>query len=377
MRRLVTLAPIALLSTACATRQFTPSTALERYGELADARTVTVPPTADAVAAWQLPTESPWSPYEKTTLLGYLGEASQQIALPDVRRIAAVQRAEIAAVRLAEVGLRADTMWIVDLRGAASVAFGAALSRALPGQIAPVLTFNNWPGEDEVVPAEETLSALVSMHPALPTAAESRAIPVFLLDAWRLAFREEDIEDSRTDNRYYLFPTDLPSAEVLRAQGIRHVVYLVEDRGSAEHEEDDLHDSAADYEAAGIDFNIVDLAWIEGFDSSVDYDVYLRPCRVIIGPRYTVFDRPSFFLRGRGGFGGYSGAGSVSAGKGGRVYTPASPHVGLSPRSHGGGWSHFGGHIGGHSSGGYHGGSHGGSHGGRGGGRGGGGRGGG
>ena len=46
--------------------------------------------------------------------------------LPRVAELDVVIEAEQAARVVANVGLPEDTMWMVDLRGAASVAFGAA-----------------------------------------------------------------------------------------------------------------------------------------------------------------------------------------------------------------------------------------------------------
>lgn len=341
MRRLLSIAPLALLSTACAARGYTPSTALEHTGDLPEARLVAAPAEADAIASWQLPAESPWARYEKLTLLTYLGERSDQVMLPDVARSESVQRAAAAAARLAQAGMPPDTLWVIDLRGASSVAFGATLSRALPGKVAPILTFNNWPAENEVVPAEETLAALITMRPALPSPADTTAAPVLLLDAWRLAFRDEEIEDGLTDNRYLLLESDLPSAAVLRERGIRRVVYVVESRDYINNEEDDLHDLAADWQDAGVGFSIVDLDWFDRIGAAPEWETEFGYYQVAIGPRFTIYDSPLFFTRGRGGFGGP------------RVYSPASPRVGggrtfASP--HVGGGSH-GGFGGGHSGG--------------------------
>jgi hypothetical protein len=328
MRRLLAFAPLALLSTACAVRGATPSSALEYAGDPSPhAHLVEAPREADAVAGWQLPAESPWSRYEKLTLLTYLGDDPTPVMLPEVTQLPVVQRAEVAAARLAAAGMPPGTLWIVDLRGAASVAFGATLSRALPRRIAPVLTFNNWPAEDEVVPAEETLSALLALRPVLPAAADVDATPVFLLDAFRLSRRDEEMPDDVTDNRYFLLGSDLPDAATLRAQGITRVVYVVEDRDAVSNEEDDLHDPTADFQNAGIGFSMVDLAWFDRIGAAPDWDTNLGYHAVVIGSRFTIFDSPGFFARGRGGFGGARSVAGAhpSVGGGGRSF--ASPHV--------------------------------------------------
>src|SRR6185312_5848924 len=144
------------------------------------------------------------------TLLTYLADTPVTATMPDVRALDVVSRAEAAAARVAASGVPADTMWIVDLRGAASVAFGATLSRESFHPVSPVLTFNNWPAENEVVPAEQTLSALVSMAPRVLPAGEVAAAPVFLLDAWRLALQNSTPDPSAVDNRYILLSSDFP-----------------------------------------------------------------------------------------------------------------------------------------------------------------------
>ena len=80
--------------------------------------------------------------------------------MPDINGLDVVRRAQAAASRLATQGVPPDTMWVIDLRGAASVAFGATLSQEASRPVAPVMTFNNWPADNEVVPAEQTLAAL-------------------------------------------------------------------------------------------------------------------------------------------------------------------------------------------------------------------------
>ena len=64
-----------------------------------------------------------------------------------------------------------------------------------------------------------------TMSPRLPPAArQDVSRPVFLLDAWRLAYRFDDPGDETYDNRYILTAGDLPDVETLRARGIERVV---------------------------------------------------------------------------------------------------------------------------------------------------------
>lgn len=349
MNRLFAVAPVALLSTACAVR--TPATALDAGGDVSLVTHDTLLPTnVEAIGTWALPPSSIWSRYEKLTLLTYLADTKVTATMPDVRTLDVVGRARMAATRLAAVGLPPDTMWVVDLRGAASVVFGSVLSHLASHPVAPVLTFNNWPADNEVVPAEQTLAALVALHPRPLSAGETQATPVFLLDAWRLAYREIEADPAAMDNRYVLLSSDFPDPATLLARGIRRVAYVVEDSNQSSTEEDDFHEVALAYKRAGIAMALVDLeqlARLEAFptDRSDErwagilegwaFDVRVRP---------TIFDNPLFYAQARGGFGGLGAApagrpyvaahptaGAVAmgehGGEHGRAYSGASPHV--------------------------------------------------
>ena len=178
--------------------------------------------------------------------------------MPDIATLDEVQRAEAVARQIAQNGLPPDTLWIVDMRGAASVAFGTTLSQAASEPVRLVPTFNHWPAADELIPAEETLAAMTTMLPRRPEEVGVGARPVFLLDSWRLAYRFDDPGEDTYDNRYILNPSDLPDVETLRAQGIRRVVYLVQDLDDCSFEEDDVHLSFLAWERAGIPIAMVD-----------------------------------------------------------------------------------------------------------------------
>lgn len=359
MNRLYALAPLALLSTACEVR--TPATALDvGHSEVSPTtREIVLPTDAEALAAWQLPPQNPWSRYEKLTLLTYLADTPVVANMPDLRGLDVVRRAQAAASHLALMGLPAGTLWIVDLRGAASVAFGATLSHMSSAKIAPVMTFNNWPAEHEVVPAEQTLAALVTMRPRLLSASDQATTPVFLLDAWRLAYREVEPDPEAIDNRYILLPSDFPDAAALRAAGISRVMYVVESRSSASTEEDDMHEIALDYQHAGIGIAFVDLDTLAQVGSGgggaqedrwapeASWDGCFSDWSFTVQVRSTLLDDPAFYARARGGFGGARAApnggarsyapahpsaggthlGGGSSGGGGRAYSGASPHV--------------------------------------------------
>lgn len=302
------IGPLVLLSGACATAPPTPSTSfLARAEEVPAGRAALMPAYADAYAAWQLPPTSAWARYNKSTLLAALGDAPIVGVLPEVRSLQLVRRAEEAAARLASAGLPEDTLVVVDLRGAAAVAFGNALSHRAGVPVSLVLTFNNWPAASELVPAEETLSALLAMRPKPPAPSDPQdraSRPVFLLDSWRLAYRDSQPDDGVFDNRYALTPADLPDAQVLSQHGIRNVLYVIERRETDTVEEDDLHAAFSAYQQSGLALHIADLDDLLGTGDSAALVRCMHRTRFSLRPRVTILSSHSFFMRSRGGFGG-------------------------------------------------------------------------
>ncbi|MBX3209104.1 MAG: hypothetical protein KF764_28990 [Labilithrix sp.] len=312
MRARLGILPVALVGvTGCGLRPWTPSVSVAFWSEdVPSLREYAVPSSTELAGRWQIAPESPWARYHKGTLIASVDPMAGRAALPDVRRLEVAARADAAAAHVAAAGLPADTLWLLDLRGAASAAFASRLSRDAREPIAPVVTFNNWPAHDGLVPADETLAGLLTFPPRLPppeTAAHAH--PVFLLDSWRLAYRFDDPGDDAFDNRYMLMPSDLPDAETLRAQGVTRVVYVVEDLDDAEVEEDDLNASFRAWQAAGIGIFIVDLAFLETVPPPVngawpiDWAGRLSPRGYWVRERYTLVDDPRFYARARGGFG--------------------------------------------------------------------------
>lgn len=300
------LTPLALLSSACVVGRPPSDGFLARAEPVPGPRDLFLPSAHRAFAAWQLPADDPWARFSKWTLLASLGDSTSSGQLPDVRSLSVVARAERLGAQLAATGLPPDTMWVVDLRGAASVAFGNAMSHAAPHPVSLVLTFNNWPAAQELIPAEETLAALVTLRPRLPEPSVSGSRPVFLLDAWRLAFRDEETDDQAVDNRYYLTSSDLPPPEVLRDRGIRQIVYVTETLGTDPEsavEEDDLHETFMRYAQAGVGITLLGMDELDGEGPQVVQRV-ITTRRYIPRPRSTVLLSPGFYARSRGGFGG-------------------------------------------------------------------------
>jgi len=277
------------------------------------------PSNVELMARWQLPPTNVWARYQKMTLFTALDSQPRTAPMPDVSALGVVSRARYAAQCLAAAGLPNDTMWIVDLRGAASIAFGATLSQTAREPVSLVATFNNWPAERELVPADETLAGLIAFAPQLPDPKALTTRPVFMLDAWRLAFRGDYTEDDVTDNRYMLSTSDLPDAATLRARGITRIAYMVEDRDDAANEEDDLYAVFRAYQAAGITLVLMDLNVCAQPVARGRIEEVFAPRVYVCLERRTILDDPWFYHRARGGFGG------VHAGP---VYVGGSPHYG-------------------------------------------------
>ncbi len=292
----------------CLNTAYTPG-ALASEGQAEPARNlVAVPGRDDILRRWALPVTNPWAPYEKLTLPAVIAAHPESVMLPTVRDLDDVHLADLAAQHLAVAGVPSRSMWVVDLRGAASVAFGAALSKASRTSVAPIPTFNHWPNENELIPAEETLAAMVAFSPRPVAPDDVTARPVFMLDSWRLAYKDEVIDDETTDNRYMLSQHDFPSVDVLRAQGICEVYYVVADAEVVEREEDDLNQTFAAYVNGGIEVRITDLASLtRERENGFWYDEATMR-RLWVRERFTVVSDPAFYARARGGFGGAHGS---------------------------------------------------------------------
>jgi hypothetical protein len=332
MRRVLGIS-VALLAASCGLRPWTPSVSVAFWAQDVPAgREITLPQSTELARAWQVPPDIAWSPYTKGTLISAVGPLGDTATLPDVRTLDVIKQAENAASNVARGGLPSNTLWIVDLRGAASCAFAARLSRETAEPVASIVTFNNWPAEEAVVPADETLAGLIAFPPKAPPAGATNAHPLFLLDSWRLAYRFDHPADDVYDNRYMLMPSDLPDVATLRAQGITRVVYVVEDLDDAEVEEDDLNASFRTWQEGGLPIHMVDLAFLEDVPApkdgswQVDWSARLGPERYVVRERYTLVDDPIFYARARSGFGlafgrpplhgGFHGTGSFSSGRG-------------------------------------------------------------
>jgi hypothetical protein len=141
-----------------------------------------------------------------------------------------------------------DVLLVIDLPGPDAVAFAAGLAQLAE----PVFTFDNWPHPLGVVPAHQTLSAVVYYRPLFEKASSgARKMTAFVLDRNRLLPYTDD--GAKFDNRYV---ARLPAASALTSANTKHVLY-VSPAGSEVQERDDLNDDFVGYERAGIDVRVV------------------------------------------------------------------------------------------------------------------------
>ncbi|MCL2671043.1 MAG: hypothetical protein FWF10_03290 [Clostridiales bacterium] len=167
----------------------------------------------DAYKAW-VPADALWTDWAKPVLFANMPpECYDKIVVPELPWI---------------TRLDASTAIIADLPGRAGVLTGLALARL---GYRPVPLYNGVceGGASMVVPNIEIMQVLcggAKIISAMPL--RSDAPPAFLLDANRLnGFGKQP---GSYDNRWCVFPQDLPSAAFLRNSGIRNVIVRTNNR---------------------------------------------------------------------------------------------------------------------------------------------------
>jgi hypothetical protein len=307
------LTPLALLPAGCVTTMpHMPSVQAQHFAEDVPLAPQWVPSASEVIDRWSLPIENPWSPFAKLTLVTVLTDKSQELKMPAVERSSMLREAMIAGGTMGQHGLPGRTMFVVDLPGAESVSLGVALSKLSPQPVSLIPMFQNWPYDNELVPASETLAAMVKFMPLLPAPSSNLSgPPIFLLDAWRLAYANQSPPAQLTDNRYALAPSDLPTPEQLHEHGIQRVVYIVETKDGRTAEEDDLNAPFLRYQEAGIPISFLSLDDLESGADVTDWSY-----RHEVYDRTTILQDPNFYVRARAGFGGWF-AGAVAVRSGG------------------------------------------------------------
>jgi hypothetical protein len=213
---------------------------------------------ATALAPGQIEHEPYYVPTLFQSLAAPLDGALRSLITPvhTAEMDTAFGRARAVLSLFAQVGFPTDTMVILDLPGADSVAAAAAMS----ARFDPIFGFGNWPHPLGVVPAQETLAAALYYQPLFARTRAQRkpgSPPVLVLDANRLEPYED--ADNQFDNRYM---AKIPSAAGLHTIGITHVLYVTPD-GEHPAELDDLNESFIELEQAGIEVRVLGMSEIE------------------------------------------------------------------------------------------------------------------
>jgi hypothetical protein len=194
-----------------------------------------------------------------------------------------------------EAGLPSDTMLVIDLPGAESVAVAAALAPRFD----PVFTFANWPHPLGVVPSHETLAGALYYLPAFDAARAGHTLPappMLVLDSARLNPYTD--ENGEFDNRYL---ARIPTADALAQLGIKHVLYVVGDESQTE-ERDDLNESFQELQLAGVDVKILPLSDFQESPTPPPAELLVSVFPPIIGGGYyyyggSPFSHLCFWLR--------------------------------------------------------------------------------
>jgi len=196
------------------------------------------------------------------------------------------------------------TAIIVDLPGKEGVLEGLALARL---GYRPVLLYNGVYGSNTasmIVPVKEIANALCKGTDELATMnLRPDAPPAFLLDSNRM--RGFGKQPGKYDNRWCVFPQDMPSASFLLDKGIRSIIVRTNER------QNDLSHILYRYEAQGI------AIYLNNGDTQKRVTV-TKPSRF-----KSLFYRFSVILglkrNAAGGFGGQI-PDPVQGGSGGRYY---------------------------------------------------------
>jgi hypothetical protein len=211
----------------------------------------------DRLFAQLLPSRSQLVPYYVPTLFQSLvgpGSDRLQSCIQPVHTAAMDDDlARGLAVRslFEQAGWPTDTAIVLDAPGPRAVAVAAGLA----DRFDPVFTFGNWPHPRGVVPAQDTLGAVLYYLPLFEGSRGQRpaqAPPMFVLDSNRLLpYRDAD---AQFDNRYV---AKIPSAAQLKALGIKHVLLVNTD---GQQELDDLNHALVDLTEEGVDVKVVALS---------------------------------------------------------------------------------------------------------------------
>lgn len=182
------------------------------------------------VYSFWAPAASPWSPWVKPVLFAHMDEKG-------VGSRVFLAQSKVDKLKPFKDNYD-DTALIVNLPGVESVATGLAL---IDFGYRPIPLYNAAPGHKKSVhKLDPVIHALEGGTERLnETVIDHNAPPAFLLDADRLA-GPRDPKPGTFDNRWVIFPQDVPSAGFLLRQHIGRVV-LIQDSFTPPWQDDLCH----------------------------------------------------------------------------------------------------------------------------------------
>lgn len=183
----------------------------------------------ELLAAWSPPCKSPYSKYMKTKTINSVDFVIGRIKPRYSEGEKKSEKELDNLIKFIKDRGPNQFMVILDSGGPHSVAMGAKLAR---NGFQPVVMLNGIPHSKGVVSSQQGLATLLYFAEEINSLKRNGVIkpnspPAFILDAHR---QDVDIFKNRNsfDNTYSYNANDFPSAEELKALGIKKVIYLNE-----------------------------------------------------------------------------------------------------------------------------------------------------
>ena len=196
----------------------------------------------DAIESYRIwaPDESIWSAWAKPVLFADREDLVSVDPPDDQAAEAASQEVSFAPPSTNRTAI------ILDLPGPQAIGFGLALCRR---GYRPVPLYNGAPGLNAAVPAARIVQTLDEAAKTLKQVAlPPDAPPAFLLDSDRFA-GSKVMSPGAFDNRWWAFPQDFPSANLLLSRGVRTVLLVQPTAGQPQQ---DLAHVLLRYQNAGV-----------------------------------------------------------------------------------------------------------------------------
>jgi len=191
----------------------------------------------DLLNAWA-PPGGTWSLWVRPILFAQLPEpiSTEQVLGQASQPIVPIVDSAFRELFAAEASRSEKSVFVLDLPGEESTWSGLALTE---WGYWPIPLFNACTGPNEVIPQGQIIEALKAGGSLLASLTLTDGPPVFLLDSRRMSPSRMPIQPSDFDNRWQVFPQDLPSATFLADRGYKRALLI--QRGSRQPREDLSH----------------------------------------------------------------------------------------------------------------------------------------